>query len=55
MVQTEHKTIGNLFCPLLKTELVHAAFWALVPVEQDAHLWKAHYRDAGGSKRGSSP
>lgn len=52
---TDNKTTGTLFCPELKTELVHTAFWTLAPVEQDAHLWRTCYRGAGGNKRANGP
>lgn len=53
MVQTEYKTTGTLFRPLLKTALVHIALWTLVSVEQDARLWRTCYGGAGGSEGAS--
>lgn len=45
----------HLFCPLLKTELVHTVLWTHVPVEQDAQLWRNCYRSAGAAKGQAAP
>lgn len=44
------KTTGTLFCPLLKTELVHLALRTLVPAGEDAQSQRTCYRGAGGSE-----